>query len=172
MINNSTREDNKVSITNLLIQPHRRTKGGFAKIRKILLLFAVAVIHCQASGNVLAHLLRHFLMTHQAVRAQCKDDMHILVLHAQVVHLVDQNWHKVMSIRYTRRIVANKSNLHARTHQLINRRTANRMIKRIQHRCLQIRKLRKGLRFQLAHDMLVIQGKIFIAMTIMILVIY
>ena len=73
----------------------------FAEILEVILHMAVAVIHFQAFGNILADLLHHFLVAHAAMCTQSKDNMHILILNAQFIHFVNQNGHKGMRVGNT-----------------------------------------------------------------------
>ena len=92
------------------------------------MLITVAVIHGQTSSYALAYLLHHFLMTHGAMGTQGENNLHVLILHTQLVHLIHQNGHKVMSISHASGIITNKGDFHTWLYQLIDGFAGNGMI--------------------------------------------
>ena len=114
MMNDRARQNDMVDVAEVLIDPNRCSARSRTEVLEVFLLIAEAVVHLQTRSNILAHSFDHFFFGHRAVRAEREDNVHIFVFDAELIHLVDENRHKVEAVCDACRVIADEGNLLAR----------------------------------------------------------
>ena len=67
------------------------------------------------------------------MRAEREDNVHIFVFDAELIHLVDENRHKVEAVCDACRVIADEGNLLARFDDFVDRRTSDRVVDRLKN---------------------------------------
>ena len=159
-------ENDVIAVGNAPVNKHRREAAGRAEVFEILGNVAVAVIHLDPSRDLVADAFAHLLFGHQAMRAEGKDDLHIRVGDAEAVHLIDQHRHEIKAVGDAGRIVADEGDGVAGFHALGERRSADGVANRVQHRPGNIRQGRRFRHSDLAQHTFFVEGKGFRAAAI------
>ena len=133
VVHDRAREDHVVDVAELLVDVHGRSAGGRAEVFEVVVIRADAVVHLEAGGDVFAHALDHFLVRHGAVGPEREDDLHVLVLHAETVHLIDEHRHEVEAVGDAGRVVADEGDGVAGLDDLFDRRAVDRVADRLEH---------------------------------------
>ena len=133
VMNDCAGQNDVVDVTKVLIDPDRRSAGSRAEVLKVFLFIAETVVHLEARSDIFAYGFDHFLIGHRTMSAERKDDMHIFVLDAELVHLIDKNRHEVEAVGDTRRVIADEGNLLTRLDDLVDRRASDRVVDRLKN---------------------------------------
>ena len=97
-----------VHVTKRLMNPDWRSTARDPLVFKVPFNGGNRIHTTDTASDFRAHGFGHFFFGHGAVGAKRKDNAHIFVGHAQAVHLIDQDWHKVKAIGDSGRVITDE----------------------------------------------------------------